>query len=132
MGMKELIISRKIGKKDVLLTLLAHKQCSFDRIDVFWPNLGKTKGDFFCFSLLFFGFFSKLWILHYLESHKTQKLPKFLPLCFRKKGFIFLEKMSSSFFYSFHGRKKLHIEIEDLTQISSVLVKFEIKWTTGT
>ena len=36
MGMRALIFREKTGKNGKLLTLLAHKQCSLARIDVFF------------------------------------------------------------------------------------------------
>ena len=76
-------------------------------VTFFDQNSARQKGIFSALhNLFFFVFFQNSRFYITLKAIMTQKRPKFLPLCFRKKGFIFLEKMSSSFFYSFRGRKK--------------------------
>ena len=88
----------------------------------------RREGENFLFFIFFFViFFQNSGYYITLKAIRTQKLRKSLPLSFRKNGFIFLGQMSSSFFQSFNGQKKLRIQIEDHTHISSVLVKFENK-----
>ena len=76
MGMRAVIVSWKICEKGILLSFCPIIYCSFDSIDVFWPNMGMTAG-----------------VLHEKDDMRA--------LCFLENG-SFLSKYgpeSSVFFY---------------------------------
>ena len=72
MGIRAVIFSWKIGKKGILLTLLAHKQCSFDSIDVF---------------------LDQIWAWHKGIFHKKIETNYMRALCFWEKRRFFGQNM---------------------------------------